>query len=281
MNRGFLNIITLAIVCIAGCQDSGDRKTQALMEGITLTDLEPITSRSLGEKILFQILTFEVPAGKTAMLNSALVELGERPLKFVDHSSFKADGFSAACGSDRMFDKATRRVYSTGAKKTKTNTLMIFDDKDYDVPVRKINKEQIAPYIDSDAAISEQSFRAGKLVWRINARKVAGLKDTVEIDVRPAFKRDITSTVMILAGKKEVSEAVFDSAGFKFRMGEGDFIFIWPDKRAENKNTLGNLFFSSHGDFIVRRDGSMPSVELRHDVALIRFYLIICGGIQQ
>ena len=58
-------------------------------------------------------------------------DLRETPLKFADYPAFKTGGFSAACGSKRMLDKAAARVYSIGAKKTTTNALMIFDDKDY------------------------------------------------------------------------------------------------------------------------------------------------------
>jgi hypothetical protein len=98
----------------------------------------------------------------------------------------------------------------------------------------------------------------------------------------------VGNTIARLLGREGENETVFDFAGFELTMSSGDFVLLGPNQYKQNDITLGNLFFTSRGDFAfpmprqdkrANEDPAKPAYTLRKDVPLIRLFLIACARV--
>ncbi|RKY11043.1 MAG: hypothetical protein DRP65_05360 [Planctomycetota bacterium] len=286
MKRFFLYIFLAGIgLCIVSCGQGRARPGGMAMDGIKVSDLEPVSAMKLPRQINFQVFTFEVPAESLPPPRELFLGLIKSPLRFTDDKAFEANGFFAGFGRSEMWDEIAARLARAGARSRGTNSLIVFDDKGDDIIFTALGAEQPVFYTSGDGKLAGVSLGGGQLAWRLKARPVEQLRGACKVEIQPVFKRFVDNTISRLLGRQESNETVFDVAGFGLTMSSGDFVLIGPSQYKQTDITLGSLFFASRGDFafpIARQDERGEEIQgkgaytLRKDVQLIRLFLVAC-----
>jgi hypothetical protein len=287
MDRLILYIFLAGVVGLAG--GCGQERTRGpagpTIEGIKLGDLAPATAMELPSQITFQVYTFEVPAENAPLPKELLLGLIRSPLHFADYNAFEANGFGAGFGRDEMWDEIAARLTQIRAKNAGTSRLIVFDDKGDDVIFNTLAGERTVFFTTGEGKLVGVSLGGGYLGWRIKAKPIAKLRGAAQVQIQPVFKLPAGNTIARLLGREGENETVFDFAGFELTMSSGDFVLLGPNQYKQDDITLGNLFFTSRGDFTfpiprqddrAEEDPAKPAYTLRKDVPLIRLFLIAC-----
>ena len=266
MNRLFFYILLAGAVGWAtGCGQERKQPPPPAIEGIKIRDLEPITPMQLPQQIHFRIYTFEVPAENIPLPKELFLGLIRKPLHFADYETFEANGFFTGFGQSGMWNEISARLARAGARSAGNSRLIVFDDKGDDVIFNTLAAEQNIFYTNSEGKLVGTSLGNGRLGWRIKAKPIAKLRGACEVKLEPVFKSQQSNYIARLLGREQDNEIVFDIAEFELTMSSGDFVLIGPSQYKPDDISLGSLFFTSRGDY-----------SLRKNVPLIRLFLIAC-----
>jgi len=286
MNRLFFYIFLAGVITgTTGCEQRRARPVGPAIECIKVGDLEPTTPMELPPQINLEVLAFEVPAENIPSAKQLFLGLIRKPLHFADYKAFEANGFFAGFGRSEMWGEISAGLTRAGARNSGTNRLIVFDDKGDDVIFATLGAEQTVLYTTGEGKLVGASLGDGQLAWHIKAKPIASLRGACEVEIQPVFRRPMSNTIARMLGREETNETVFDFAGFELTMSSGDFVLIGPSQDKQADISLGNLFFTSRGDFafpIPRQNegaeeiGGKPTYTLRKDVPLIRLFLIAC-----
>ena len=273
------------VVWALGCQE---QNTQAPIEGIKLSDLSPADSRKQPSKIFFRMFIFEMPAEHFTSVKDIFKKLSQKPLRFVNADTFKANGFEVGFGYNRMWESVATSLRQLEARKVTTKDILIFDDADYDIAIAGTDSQEKIPYITNNRMIAKVDLEAGKLIWRIKARVLPQRRATINARILPVFSKAEQNRFAKLLGKQSDNETVFSFAGFGLNMSEEDFVIIGPGRYNQEQKTLSSLFFTLNGDFVLHEPSEYgqgditfkKQVTLKKNVPLIRLYMIVCAKVR-
>ncbi|MHC4215962.1 MAG: hypothetical protein ACYSWP_21640, partial [Planctomycetota bacterium] len=277
MSRLILYILLAGVVGWAG--GCGQERTRGpagpTTEGIKIGDLAPTAAMKLPSQINFQVYTFEVPAENAPLPKELLLGLIRSPLHFADYNAFEANGFGAGFGRVEMWNEISVRLTQIKARNAGTSRLMVFDDKGDDVIFNTLTGEKTVFFTTGEDKLVGSTLGGGYLAWRIKAKPIKKLRGAAQVQIQPVFKLPSGNTIARLLDRERENETVFDFAGFELTMSSGDFVLLGPNQYKQDDITLGNLFFTSRGDFAfpiprqdkkAKEDPAKPTYTLRKDV---------------
>jgi len=283
MNRPFLYIMLITAVCLSGCleQDAG---SDVSIDRIKLSDIAPANSARLPEQIFFRMFVFEMPAENFTSINDVFEGLSTEPLRFVNEDTFRANGFNAAFGYNKMWDPAASRLRQLNAKRVMTENIFIFDDDGYDIAIAGVNNPQMMRYIAKDRTITTAELVDGQFVWRIKAKIIPQRRATAGVTIMPVFKNNYRPKLAKFVEGASHGETVFGSAGFGLNMSSEDFVLIGPGRYNGRQATLCNSFFARIGDCVINEPSQHQSggvtvtkqITVKRDIPMIRLYMIVC-----
>jgi len=284
MNRPFFYIILIvATTCLAGCTEQNSKRA-APIDGIKLSDLAPANSMALPPEIFFQMFVFEMPAENFTSIKDIFKDLSTGPLRFVNKDTFRANGFEAGFGYNKMWDGIGRRLRELNARKVMTKNIFIFDDDAYDIPIAIANHPQTMIYIAKDRTITTADFTSGQFIWRIKAKAIAQRRATAGITIMPVFKNKGLGRFTKMIKNAPSGETVFGSAAFGLNISDEDFVLIGPSRYNKGQLTLCDSFFTRTRDYIANEPSQHQAggislnkpVTMKKEIPMIRLYMIIC-----
>jgi hypothetical protein len=285
MNRPFFYVALIAaITCLVGCQEK-NKGPVVPIDGIKLSDLSPANSTKLPPQIFFRMFVFEMPAENFTSLRDIFESLSTEPLRFVNEDTFKANGFEAAFGYNKMWDGIGSRLRELNARKVTTKNIFIFDDDGYDIPIGSADNRQTMLYIAKDRTITTTDLASGgQFTWRIKAHVIKQRRATAGITIMPVFKHKGQGRFAKMVEEAPSGETVFGSAAFGLNMSDEDFVLIGPSRYNRGQITLCNSFFVRTGDYIIsepsqyQADGVTMNkpVTVKKEIPTIRLYMIVC-----
>ena len=275
-------------IAIAGCRGGKQTVMEDFMGGIKIGDLRTPDGTDLPPEVHLTILTFEMPAESFILIESIYERIRKEPLRFVNYDSFTANGFSVGYGKNEMWNKIAARLELVKAKKTMTSNLMVFDKTGNELPVTIIRDEQTVFYTRADDTVTGVSLIDGDVVLGVKAEPIADIQGLANVKIEPMFKSNLENMFSKIAGMDKDENIFFESASFQLRMGEGDFVLIGPKKYTPDEMNLGNLFFVTHGDFLIPEPNEekigdvtiKSSFTMKKNIPLIRLYLVVCTRVQ-
>lgn len=283
MNRPFFYIVLIATTCLLGClgQDAG---SDVSIDGIKLSDITAVNSTRLPPQIFFRMFVYETPAENFTSLNDIFENLSTEPLRFVNEDTFRANGFNAAFGYNKMWDPAASRLRQLNAKRIMTKDIFIFDDDGHDIPVTGSNNPQTMLYISKERIITIANLDSGQFIWRIKAKAIPQRRGTAGVTIMPVFKNNYQSKFAKLFEGVKPGETVFGSAGFGLNMSYEDFVLIGPSRYNTEQTTLCNSFFARIRDYVINepsqyQPGSVTMtkpVTVKKNAPMIHLYMIVC-----
>ena len=283
MNRPFFYIVLIATTCLLGCLGQ-DASSDVSIDGIKLSDITATDSTRLPPQIFFRMFVFEMPAENFTSINDIFKNLSTEPLRFVNEDTFRANGFNAAFGYNKMWDPAASRLRQLNAKRIMTKNIFIFDDDGHDIPVAGINNPQTMLYISKERIITTANLDNGQFTWRIKAKAIPQRRATAGVTIMPVFKNNNQPGFTKLIEGAKPGEMVFGSAGFGLNMSSEDFVLIGPSRYNIGQTTLCNTFFARIRDYVINEPSQYQSggvtmtkpVTVKKNAPMIRLYMIVC-----
>ena len=283
MNRPFFYIVLIATTCLLGCLGQ-DAHSDVSIDGIKLSDITATDSTGLPPQIFFRMFVFEMPAENFTSINDIFKNLSTEPLRFVNKDTFRANGFNAAFGYNKMWDPAASRLRQLNAKRIMTKNIFIFDDDGHDIVIAGTNNPQTMLYISKERIITIANLDSGQFIWRIKAKIIPQRRGTAGVTIMPVFKNNYQPKFTKLIEGVKPGETVFGSAGFGLNMSNEDFILIGPGRYNSEQATLCNSFFARIGDYVIdepsqHKSGSVTvtkQITMKKDAPIIRLYMIVC-----
>jgi hypothetical protein len=283
MNRPFFYIVLIATACLGGCQEQ-QAGSDVSIDGIKLSDLAAANSTRLPSQVFFRMFVFEMPAENFTSINDIFKNLSTDPLRFVNEGTFRANGFNAGFGYNKMWDTAADRLRQLNAKRVMTKNIFIFDDNGHDIAIAGTNNPHTMLYISKDRIITTANLNSGQFIWRIKAKVIPQRRGTAGVTIMPVFKDNYQPKLEKLLEGVKPRETVFGSAGFGLNMSNEDFILIGPARYNSEQVTLCNSFFARTGDYIVNEPSQHQSgdvtitkqITVKKDAPMIRLYMIVC-----
>lgn len=283
MNRPFFYIVLIATTCFLGCleQDTG---SDVSIDGIKLSDITPANSTRLPPQIFFRMFVFEMPAENFTSINDIFENLSTEPLRFVNEDIFRANGFNAAFGYNKMWDPTASRLRRLNAKRIMTKNIFIFDDDGHDLAIGGTDNPQTMLYISKERIITVANLDVGQFIWRIKAKIIPQRRETAGVTIMPVFKSNNQPAFTKLIKGASSGEMVFGSAGFGLNMSGEDFILIGPSRYNIGQATLCNSFFARIRDYFVSKPSQYESggvtmtkpVTVKKNAPMIHLYMIVC-----
>lgn len=258
-------VFSCAVGLLTGC--SVPEKDEPIWQQVKIGDLAPShngkwPSGQLLKTANFNIYILEIPAKNIDALDDIWRMLHTGPLRFSDYKAFGANSFSVGFGQIQMWDKIRNLLTSADGRTIETVSLLLPDGQANDIPIATLSNEQTIFYISSEGSMEGVTIGPGKLALRIKAEEIPGSRGVCKTGAQPAFSPPRPAPIQQLAVWEKSGQFLFTPAGFRLKMGPGDFFLLGPKKHIDNQITLGGLFFS--------RPGRKPAV---------RVYLLVCTAV--
>jgi hypothetical protein len=228
---------------------------------LTVQDLKPSNAYQFQSQIGFEIVTFELPAGRVKDIASALSSFGQLEVRFRDKTYFSTNGLSLFRGSSEDGAKLTSQLRFLEAQRGMRTNLMTMNKADELFPTGTFTVERYVFSTDYGDQASGKAFLPGQIGWLITPGLTVR-KDTVEVKMMPVYMSLEGGKIRLAMGQKEY-DPIFERGCFELMMREGDFVVLAPT-RLTTQTTLDKMLFEADG----KKDA-------------MRLYVIIFSGTQQ
>jgi hypothetical protein len=227
---------------------------------LTVEDLKPSTAYQFQPQIVFEIVTFELPAGRVKDIAPALSFFGQSEVRFRDKTYFSTNGLSLFRGSSKEGDKLTSQLRFLEAQRAMRTSLMTLDKADELFSTATFTVERYVFSTDYGDQASGKTFLPGQIGWLVTPALTVR-RDTVEVKMMPVYMSLGGGDIRLAAGQKEY-DPVFERGQFELLMREGDFVILAPT-RLTTQTTLDKMLFGADG----KKDA-------------MRLYVVIFSGAQ-
>lgn len=228
---------------------------------LTVQDLKPSNTYQFQPRIIFEIITFELPAGRVKDITPALASFGQADVQFRDKTYFSTNGLSLFRGSSEAGDKLTSQLRFLEAQRAMRTNLMTMDKADELFSTAAFSVERYVFSTDYGDQASGKTFLPGQIGWLITPGLTVR-RDVIEVKMMPVYMSLGGADIRLAAGQKEY-DPVFERGRVELMMREGDFLVLAPT-RLTTQTTLDKMLFDTDG----KKDA-------------MRLYVVIFSGVQQ
>jgi hypothetical protein len=232
-----------------------------LQKKLTVQDLKPSNTYQFQPQIVFEIITFELPAGRVKDIAPALASFGQSEVRFRDKTFFSTNGLSFFRGSSGEGDKLTSQLRFLEAQRAMRTNLMTMDKADELFSTATFSVERYVFSTDYGDQSSGKTFLPGQIGWLITPGLTVR-RDVVEVKMMPVYMSLEGGNIRLATGQKEY-DPIFERGRFELMMREGDFVILAPT-RLTTQTTLDKMLFEAEG----KKD-------------TMRLYVVIFSGTRQ
>jgi hypothetical protein len=252
-------------LCLCFCVGCGKTSTRSAVappqkKKLTVQDLKPVDTYQLQPRIFFEIVTFELSAGKVKDIVPALASLGQVGVRFRDKTYFTTNGLSLFRGGSEDGGKLTTKLQFLNARRTMRSNLMTLDKADELFSTATFSTERYIFSTKYGDQTTGREFLAGRVGWLVSP-KLMVRRDAIEVAMMPAYMSLSGGNIRLAAGQKEYDPA-FEGGRFELIMCEGDFVVLAPT-RVSAQTTLDKMLFEV--------DGGKDT---------LRLYVVVFSGVQ-
>ena len=246
-----------------GCGKRSVRRAAVLppQKRLTVQDLKPSNTYQFQPRIIFEIVTFELPAGRVKDIAPALASFGQSEVRFRDKTYFSTNGLSLFRGSSEAGDKLTSQLRFLEAERTMRTNLITMDKADELFSTATFSGERYVFSTEYGDQTSSKMFLPGQIGWLITPTLTVR-RDVIGAAMMPVYMSLGGGNIRLAAGQKEY-DPVFERGRFELMMREGDFVVLAPT-RLTTQTTLDKMLFEADG----KKD-------------TMRLYVVIFSGAQQ
>jgi hypothetical protein len=246
MQKSVLFWVGLFLPFFPGCGKESAQTLPPQYQKLTLQDLKPSDVRPFQSQILFDLVTFEIPADKVKDITLAMAQFEFQQVRFYNKELFWKNGLSAYSGRRGNGDKLSSQLRLLDARRIVRTSLITMDKADelFSTTIFPVER-YVFSTLYGDRKIG-QAFGPGKIVWVITP-SLTVRRDTVNVKIVPAYVPAEGARIRIAAGKNELGQRPFVQGRFEVTMQEGDFLVLAPG-RVPTETTLDKMLFGPQGE---------------------------------
>ncbi|MBN1816467.1 MAG: hypothetical protein JW828_03850 [Sedimentisphaerales bacterium] len=256
---GSFLVLGIVVVWLIGCGPVEPVPQNRLQRRLKIGDLAPSDPIQLPEQVTFQIASLEIDAEHIDLLQEAITELHNEPLRFASMQAFLNSGFSAGFGQAGDWGVFTAKMDAARPRQIYLNTLVCLDDKGLDIASRQLVESQTVIYKDAGGAVQEVILEPGQAAWSIRSRPIPDMPGVAETTIQAVYRERTDITSARLARTIDVKQTVLGPTTFSIKISPGQFLVLSPHSIDELPQSLAHLLFPHP-----------------RDAKAIRFYLIFC-----
>lgn len=266
---------------IAGCEEIEPGRKQAPIEGVKLSDLQPTDIEFEPPQINLDLVAFEMPAENLQTVTKIFDSITDSQIILAGKDRMKANGFKVALGYSEQWQLLVPLLHQARARKANTNKLLIIDSQGEDIYIKNIYTPYRLSYINASSYNLLQDLPPGRAIFRVKAAMLPERKRLASVKLQALYKSSVSDIFTKANDNNIANENILDFASMRMKMNEGDFILLAPEKHDEQPGSLENLFFSFTGDYPEATPNktdneSGPSIVVKHNVPLVRIYMLVC-----
>jgi hypothetical protein len=193
------------------------------------------------------------------------------------YDSFRQNSFRVRSGRFEAWQRILDLLAQAGAQKVGVATLMVSDDDSTDWLIVSSPSPGTVSFVDEALLPQKANLGPGRLVLRLRAEPVPGVRGVRRLIAYPAHSSFLTSAIPKLQEKLTESDFVFDSAAFAAQMGRGDLVVLAPVEYTGERFTLGGLFFNK-AEPVTFLDPARR--QLPQQKPAVRVLILVCTGIR-
>jgi hypothetical protein len=279
-----LNIqaVSLLLLSLPGCNNQ--HQDQPIWQQIKIGDLAPAQDPNQTSRLLkgvgVKVFVIEMPADNFEDLDRIWEVMYKQPFLLANPGAFKANSFAAGFGQIHMWHAIAQLLDKAHAKRVATRTMLLAHGQTNDHEVIPLPTEQTVFYVDNEGSRTGIRLGPGKLVLRIRAEQVPGIRGLSAVTAQMVFVPPGRILLPFLARQANANEFEFVPAGFKLRMSPGDFFLLGPVAYTTDRlNLASRVFYKPQGSMFFVPSKENPAVGKIELMPAIRLFLVACSGI--
>lgn len=242
-----LEIVVLAstLTVLAGC---GGPEEPPVWEKLKIGDLAPTGPGKQAQSqalrmINFDVITFEMPAGKTGSLEESWSSLNSEVFRFNDPNAFAANSFRIGAGPVRVLETTFTLLRAAGGRRTATTSLLIPNAGSETINLTRIGTKTSISFISGTQLPEQVDIGPGYLGLQISAGRLSDSASMCSVQMLPLFFPSTQGLPPRLAERVRANQVRFTPLQVQLKMRRGDFVLLAPRQHAGDPSTLCGLFF--------------------------------------
>jgi len=275
-------ISLLLLLCLPACNNQ--HQDQPIWQQIKIGDLAAVQDPNQTPQPLkgigIKMFVLEMPADNVEDLSQIWDVTYKQPFLLASPTAFKANSFAVGFGQIHMWHAIAQLLDKAGAKRVATRTMLLAHGQTSDYEIIPLPTEQTVFYVDTDGQRTGIHVGPGKLVLRIKAEQVPGIRGLASVTSQPVFVPRVKILLPFLARQAKANEFEFVPAAFKLRTSPGDFFLLGPAAYTTDRlNLASRLFYKPQGSLFFVPSEQNPAVGKLELLPAVRLFLVACSGI--
>ena len=219
---------------------------------------------------------FDLPSRNVDSLTDLWETLSTKSLWMTSYDAFRRNSFRVRSGRVEAWRQIQDLLTRAGAQKVGTATLMVSDKDSTDWPVANIPSGSAISFFDENLSEQTVNLASGRLVLRLQAEPVPGVRGTRKLILYPAYSLPVTTAIPQLQKRLREDEFAFHPAAFAAQMTPGDLVVLAPTESTGERLSLGGLFFNKPEPVTFVDPASKRATQ----ESAVRVLVLICAGIK-
>jgi hypothetical protein len=240
--------VSLLISLLTGCTSS-NASSRKIWKDIKASEL--ISQQQLSENktitVGLYIYLFRIQADKLMELGEQISRTDALPVKYEDRAAFSANGF-AGCAGDRISWLKIAPILAQSLPEVKKRiNLLITENIADDIVIAEL-PGPVSVIYRWGSATAGIGFDAGRMVLRIKAEPLIGLRQVCRLDVTPVYITGVIQKTKKQPASRANYEFAFESAALNARLQPGQFVLLAPAQMQTDQTgtkILGDIMFYS------------------------------------
>lgn len=212
---------------------------------MTLKDLKPSGTSQFQSQIVFDMVTFELPADRVKDIAAFLAPFNSQHVRIGNPELFSKNGLSVFHGRAEEGDKLISQLRFLDVKRIMRTSLITMDKAEELFTTSSFPVERyVFSVLYSDQKVG-QAFRPGRIGFVITPSRTVRI-DAVEVKIVPAYAPAEGANIRMAVGKNELGQKPFGQGRLELIMQEGDFLVLAPN-RVPTETTLDKMLFGPQG----------------------------------
>ncbi len=263
--RNHLRSVIVMAWFVGGCQWISPKPVQPLSatSGLKVADLQPANPIVLPAAMNFQIYVYDLPVAELGVFRDVVATMDRESIRSTHPSALAANAVGAGFGRPEMGRPTLEKLVSAGAEQTRSNMLIIFDERGDDLAWVDFPGKGEAVIFESATVSKKHYLGSGRLAWNLKTKPDPAMRGVADVRIEPVFRKKADEISGRIRGEP-VPEKVFHPAAFSARMSPGDFLLFGPTQPPGTEPTLSTLLCRSS----------------RKSQDHVTFFLVICTRVQ-
>ena len=195
------------------------------------------------------IYVFHIQADRLTELRELIVQTSTIGVKYSDPDAFLANGLMS-CAGDRVSWQKIGQLLSQSQPRIKKRIGLLVAENMTDDIVLSETLQPVSVVYFSEGTTTGIGFGTGRIVLRIKATPLIGLRQICRLDITPVYKTSSKQKTEKRPADRKNYEFVFDSTTLNVRFQPGQFLLIAPlqaEAQKADTQTIGNAMFYPEG----------------------------------